>query len=733
MNPHKSSSIVVAFALLALSAGNTVAAPLSTAFTYQGRLTDGTNLANGSYDFLYLLFNTNSGGSVCAGPVTNTAIAVASGLFTTPVDFGADVFDGAAHWLEIRVRTNGAGAFTLLSPRQELTPAPQALFACGAAVAASANSLPTNAVMNWNIAPDQLTRSINNLRDDVTLVGDGVDIMTNANTIIIRKAANCLDYTNCYWNLHGNGNIGGGVHFLGTIADELAPLELRVNNHRSMLYLYTAPSDSPNLVGGYVLNEVSEGVTGGTICGGGRGYHVPGSPEPYEANSAGSDYSSIGGGADNIVGTNSPWSTIGAGWHNWIGHGAYASTIGGGSNNLINSSSASSTIGGGTLNWIQTNSLAAAIGGGWGNSIGSGASASMIGGGSNNLIAAASAYATIGGGTSNWIQSNAFGATISGGTSNWIRSAAPWTIIGGGTSNRIGINAPGSAILGGMGNAIASEATNSSVGGGSANRIESSSVWSTVAGGGFNTISSYSRASTVSGGWTNTVSGSFSTVGGGGSNTVVTTGSTIAGGTANTIDNAAQGSSIGGGEGNAIGISDEYATIGGGAGNLVSTNSPYAFIPGGYRAKTTHYGQMAHAAGSFAAKGDAQTSVYVLRGTTTGTSTNAELFLNPDYVPEGRMILEDNSSWTFDALVVGRSSTGTSAGFEFHGVVSRVEDEIYMVFWEHKGTSPMGPGSIWYAYASTDPDWHALTIKVWGQGGQDIRWVASVRTVEVIY
>jgi hypothetical protein len=99
-----------------------------TAFTYQGQLNSSGSLANGSYDFKFTLFNALTNGSVVAGPITNSAVAVSNGLFTTVIDFG-NVFDGNIYWLRIGVETNGAGGFNTLSPRQQLTPAPYAEFA----------------------------------------------------------------------------------------------------------------------------------------------------------------------------------------------------------------------------------------------------------------------------------------------------------------------------------------------------------------------------------------------------------------------------------------------------------------------------------------------------------------------------------------------------------------------------------------------------------------------------
>jgi hypothetical protein len=99
-----------------------------TAFTYQGRLNDHGAPANGSYDLVFTLFNTNFNGTAIAGPVTNSATSVSNGLFTTLIDFG-NAFTGSSNWLEIAVSTNGASSFTTLSPRQQVTPAPYAITA----------------------------------------------------------------------------------------------------------------------------------------------------------------------------------------------------------------------------------------------------------------------------------------------------------------------------------------------------------------------------------------------------------------------------------------------------------------------------------------------------------------------------------------------------------------------------------------------------------------------------
>ncbi len=146
----KTQKTIVASALLFLG-GLTMASAQGTAFTYQGRLTDGTNPANGTFSLRFALYEVLDGGNGVGPPLTNNAVAVAGGLFTVPLDFGGGVFIGPARWLEIGVRTNGsAGPHTPLSPRQSLTPAPYAVFA------ATASSVP-----NRSIGSAQLADSIN--------------------------------------------------------------------------------------------------------------------------------------------------------------------------------------------------------------------------------------------------------------------------------------------------------------------------------------------------------------------------------------------------------------------------------------------------------------------------------------------------------------------------------------------------------------------------------------------
>lgn len=138
----KTKAILVLTPLLALVGSLVGTEPLGTAFTYQGQLTDGGLPALGIYDFRLAIYDAAGGGSPVAGPITNSAVGVSNGVFTTTLDFGPGVFTGAARWLEIGVRTNGSpDDFTTLTPRQSLTAAPYALFAPTAGTAGGASNL----------------------------------------------------------------------------------------------------------------------------------------------------------------------------------------------------------------------------------------------------------------------------------------------------------------------------------------------------------------------------------------------------------------------------------------------------------------------------------------------------------------------------------------------------------------------------------------------------------------
>lgn len=102
--------------------------PISTAFSYQGRLEFAGTAVIGDADFEISLWDDEVGGAQVAGPQLLENVVLEDGLFTLPLDFGVDVFNGDARWLEIAVRSPaGGGLFAVLSPRQSISAVPYAL------------------------------------------------------------------------------------------------------------------------------------------------------------------------------------------------------------------------------------------------------------------------------------------------------------------------------------------------------------------------------------------------------------------------------------------------------------------------------------------------------------------------------------------------------------------------------------------------------------------------------
>jgi hypothetical protein len=162
--------------LLALGLGTMMAASTfaqGTAFTYQGQLDAGGAPANGSYDISFTLYTNSSGGSAIAGPVTNLAVGVTNGLFTTIVDF-PNVFSGASNWLALAVRTNGAASFSPpLTPWQQLTPTPYAVYAETANAAGLTGTISGNGSGLTNVNATNLTGTVaaTHLPANVALLG----------------------------------------------------------------------------------------------------------------------------------------------------------------------------------------------------------------------------------------------------------------------------------------------------------------------------------------------------------------------------------------------------------------------------------------------------------------------------------------------------------------------------------------------------------------------------------
>lgn len=206
---------VALFVLLIASVGT--ASAQTSAFVYQGLLSDNNQPANGNYDFEFRLFDAVSGGSQVGATLQRDSVFVTNGVFDVLLDFGAGAFPGANRFLEVSVRLSGSAQFTTLAPRQPVTPTPYALRSESAANADNATTANTantantatnatnaatanNALQLGGVAANQYV-----LTSDPRLSDPRPPLPGNAsyiqNTTTQQAASN--------FNISGNGTVGG--------------------------------------------------------------------------------------------------------------------------------------------------------------------------------------------------------------------------------------------------------------------------------------------------------------------------------------------------------------------------------------------------------------------------------------------------------------------------------------------------------------------------------------------
>jgi hypothetical protein len=274
----------------------------TTAFTYQGRLNSSGAPANGNYDFTFSLYNnaaTNTG--QIGSTLTDLSVGVTNGLFTVALDFGAN-YPGAARWLAIGVRTNGAASFTAMTPLQQLESVPYAVTAAAANSVASTSisgTLPMGLLPGFQAASNYAAiggGQGNSVNGQWATIGGGNN---NTNVLASGSASTIAGGQNNIITNGFQGAIGGGF---GNSA---------IGNYA------TVPGGIDNVASGTAATASgfkNQALAGGAVVSGGGN------------NTASGLNSAVGGGSGNIA--SQQGATVGGGYNN-SNSGTYATVPGG--------------------------------------------------------------------------------------------------------------------------------------------------------------------------------------------------------------------------------------------------------------------------------------------------------------------------------------------------------------------------------------------------------------------
>jgi hypothetical protein len=468
-----------------------------TAFSYQGRLNDGANNADGIYDVRFAIYDALTLGTQQGPILTNSATAVSNGLFTATLDFG-NQFPGADRWLEIGVRTNGGGGFVTLSPRQQITATPYAMRAAGANFAATVSGMIINTNLSstafgfnttasesastafgqgsvasgaiatamgnntaaGGLAATAMGRSTTASGGSSTAMGRNTVAGGDNSTAIGRfSTANGLDAT-----AMGHQTVASGAQSTAMgesttasgIASMSAGTQARAIHDGSFVWADYNFADFTSTATNQFLIRAAGGVGINTNNPNGAALAVNGNVSAASVMTP--EVRSAGNGPLELYVNNQrglrlePTSdedtvnVIGGSALNLVGAGVVGATIAGGGKGFTGPF-------GGGAHPNQVEGDYSTVSGGIGHTIG--ANGATIGGGSGNIIETSASIATISGGSGNRIQTNSYSATIGGGGANTIQPNALYSTIGGGSQNTIQTSGEYATIPGGRLNSAA--------------------------------------------------------------------------------------------------------------------------------------------------------------------------------------------------------------------------------------------------------------------------------------
>lgn len=167
-----------------------------------------------------------------------------------------------------------------------------------------------------------------------------------------------------------------------------------------------------------------------------------------------------------------------------------------------------------------------------------------------------------------------------------------------------------------------------------------------------------------------------------------------------------------------------------GAGSENSAIGSYSGIVAGVGAQTLLYSQHSQASGYFAAAGDAQTSVLVVRKSTTN-ATPADMFLDGN---SQKISLSNDTTFVFSIIVVARrtDADNESAAYKFEGCIDRQTNAASTALVGSVTKTVLAEDTAaWDCNVTADTTNGAIKVTVTGEASKTIRWVARIELTEV--
>ncbi|MFL6231104.1 MAG: beta strand repeat-containing protein [Pyrinomonadaceae bacterium] len=385
----------------------------TSAFTYQGRLTDAGSPASGTYDFEFRLYD--AAGAQIGAALTREDVPVANGTFNVTLDFGASAFNGDARLLEISVRSGAStDTYTTLAPRQNITSAPYSIRALSAAQADAAQTT-SDAEKLGGVAASQYVQT-----NDERLSDARIPLAGSTNYIQNRTAAVQAGS----FNLLGSGTLGGTL-FANIVNSQT---QYNLNDNRVL----SVSGGGSNLFAGYYAGTNNLGNTGGSdnsFFGESAGYsNTMGNSNAFIGSLAG--YSNKSGNGNAFLGASAGYSNTTGNNNSFVGITAGERNTTGGSNSFFGLSAGSGNKTGSNNSFVGSYAGESNTTGNFNTSVGTNAG-SVNATGDNNTFIGASADAT----GDNLTNATAVGANATVSASNSV-------VLGSGANVGIGTTAP---------------------------------------------------------------------------------------------------------------------------------------------------------------------------------------------------------------------------------------------------------------------------------------------------